>query len=117
MRNIIRLKDYTKDDIKEIFKIADDLQEEKYKNFLDGKIIAMFFPNTSIRTRVTFERGIYLLGGQSIIFLPETLNKKEKIEDVAGYLNNWIDAAVIRYNDILLLDELAKYANFSIIRY
>ena len=36
----------------------------------------MFFPESSIRTRVTFKKGIYLLGGQSILFLPETLNKK-----------------------------------------
>jgi len=46
----------------------------------------LFFPNTSIRTRVTFEKGIYLLGGRSILFPTETLDKKEKLEDVCEYL-------------------------------
>ena len=55
MKNTIRLTDYKKDEIFEIFKIADDLQTtERYKNFLKGKTIVMFFPNNSIRTRISF---------------------------------------------------------------
>ena len=51
MRELIRLTDYCKSDIFEIFKIADDLLKGKYINFLKGKTVVMFFPNTSIRTR------------------------------------------------------------------
>lgn len=76
MKHLIRLSDYSKEDIKEIFNIADQLKQGKYREFLKGKTIVMFFPESSIRTRVTFEKGIYLLGGQSILFSPETLNKK-----------------------------------------
>jgi len=100
MKNLIRLTDYTKSDVNEIFKIADELQKGKYTNYLTGKTIIMFFPESSIRTRVTFEKGIYLLGGQTILFSPSTLDKKEEIEDVSGYLNNWADGIVVRYKDI-----------------
>lgn len=114
-KHIIRLTDYTMDEVQEIFKIADKLQQGEYQNILSGKTIVLFFPESSIRTRVAFERGIYLLGGQSILFPPDTLDKKEKIEDVVGYLNQWIDAAVIRHKGIHLLDEIARYAEFPVI--
>lgn len=45
----------------------------------------MFFPSNSNRTRVTFEKGIHLLGGQTILFPTETLDKKENLKDVIGY--------------------------------
>lgn len=86
MKHLIRLTDYTKKEIKEIFHIADEIQQGKYKDFLKGKTIIMFFPESSIRTRVTFEKGIYLLGGQTILFSPETLDKKEEMKDVIGYI-------------------------------
>ena len=70
-KHIIRLTDCTMDEVQEIFKIADKLQQGEYQNILSGKTIVLFFPESSIRTRVAFERGIYLLGGQSILFPPD----------------------------------------------
>ena len=67
--------------------ILDD-ELDKYKGILEGKTVVMFFPNNSIRTRVSFEKGIHLLGGQTILFPTETLDKKEELQDVIGYLNN-----------------------------
>lgn len=115
MRNLIRLYDYSKQDILDIFHIADDLIAGKYKDFLKGKTVVMFFPNTSVRTRVTFERGIYLLGGQTILFPPETLDKKENLKDVIGYLNNWADEIIIRHNNIGILDEISNYVKMTVI--
>lgn len=115
MKHLIRLNDYTKADVDEIFKIADEIREGKYIDCLKGKTVVMFFPNSSIRTRVTFEKGIYLLGGQSILFSPETLDKKEEIKDVIGYLNHWADAIVVRYNDIAMLEKMSKNAKMPII--
>ncbi|WOO36033.1 peptide transporter [Anaerocolumna sp. AGMB13020] len=115
MRNTIRLTEYTTENLIEIFHIADDLQKGKYKNFLEGKTVIMFFPASSLRTRVTFEKGIYQLGGQTILFPPETLDKKEKLEDVTGYLNNWADAVVVRHSKLGVLEEMAKYAEFPVI--
>jgi len=115
LRSLIRLSDYNREEIFEIFKIADELDYGKYDNFLAGKTVVMFFPNSSIRTRVTFEKGIYLLGGQTILFLPETLDKKEDIRDVTRYLNQWADAVVVRHKDISLLDRMDQYANMPVI--
>ncbi|MDO4332335.1 MAG: peptide transporter [Eubacteriales bacterium] len=115
MRSLIRLQDYSKADINHIFQIADELQKGKYADFLKGKTIVMFFPNSSIRTRVTFEKGIYSLGGQTILFPPETLEKKEDIRDVIGYLNQWADAVVIRYGDIGMLDMVRQFSKVPVI--
>lgn len=115
MKHLIRLKDYTTNDIIKIFQIADDITTGKYIGFLKGKSVVLFFPSSSIRTRVTYEKGVYLLGGQSILFPTETLDKKEKMEDVIGYLNNWADAIVVRHSNIELLDEMARYSAVPII--
>lgn len=115
MRNLIDLISIKKEDIFEIFHIADKIQEGKFKGFLNGKSIVLFFPNTSIRTRVTFEKGIYLLGGQPILFAPETLDKKEKLKDVCGYLNNWADALIVRHRNMDVIRELAQYSTIPII--
>ena len=115
MRELIRLTDYSKSDIFEIFKIADDLLKGKYINFLKGKTVVMFFPNTSIRTRVTFEKGVYLLGGQAVLFPTETLDKKEALQDVFGYLSNWADVLVVRHKDIHILEKIARYSSVPVI--
>ena len=109
MRNLIRLTDYQKEDVYHIFKIAEEIQRGKYSDFLKGKTIILFFTDTSIRTRVTFEKGIYLLGGQSILFPTESLDKKEDLRDVCGYLNNWADMIVVRHKDINVIEKIAKY--------
>jgi ornithine carbamoyltransferase len=59
MRHLIRLTDYKENEIKDIFEIADDVQNCKYANILNEKTVIMFFPNTSIRTRVTFEKRMF----------------------------------------------------------
>lgn len=115
MKNLIRLNDYTAEEIAKIYKLADEIEQGEYKNVLQGKTVVLFFPNSSIRTRVTFEKGIHMLGGQSILFPTETLDKKEKIEDVIGYLNNWADCIVVRHRDISLIDEMAKYSLIPVI--
>lgn len=115
MRNLFRLSDYRKEDILEIFKIADGLKKGNYTNFLRGRTVVMFFPNSSIRTRVAMEKGVYLLGGKTILFSPEALDKKEKIKDLIGYLNNWADVIVVRHKDISILDQICKYSKVPVI--
>ena len=115
MRNLIDLLCFTKENIFEIFHIADKIQKGEFKNFLTGKSMVLFFPSTSLRTRVTFEKGIYLLGGQSILFPTETLDKKEKLEDVCGYLNNWADGIIVRHRNIDVVKELAQYSTIPVI--
>lgn len=88
MKALLRLTDLQSSDIYEIFHIADEIKMGKYTDFLNGKSAVLFFPHSSIRTRVTFEKGIYLFGGQPILFSNDALDKKEDLKDVCGYLNN-----------------------------
>lgn len=113
MKSFLRLSDYTKEELLEIFEIADHI--EKYEGIFAGKTIVMFFPANSIRTRISFEKGVYLLGGESILFDPTTLDKKEDIRDVCGYLQNWADAVVVRHKDIKLLDKMSDYLQIPVI--
>ena len=115
MRNLIRINDYSKDEVYEIFKIAEEVKNGKYIDFLKGKSIVMFFPSSSIRTRVTYEKGIYLLGGQSVLFPSDTLDKKENIKDVMGYLNNWADCIIVRHSNIELIEKMARSSAVPII--
>ena len=115
MKNLLRLTDLQASDIYEIFHIVDDINAGKYDGFLREKSVALFFPATSIRTRVTFEKGIWLFGGQPILFPGDALDKREVTRDVFGYLNNWADLVIIRHKDIRLLEEAAKYADVPII--
>lgn len=115
MKNLIRLTDYLVNDIYDIFHIADELTVGKYTDILKGKSVILFFPNSSIRTRVTFEKGIYLLGGQPILFPTETLDKKEDLRDVCGYLNNWADIVIVRHSNIKVLENISEYLSVPVI--
>lgn len=115
MKDMIKLADYKADDIYDIFQLTDEVRQGKYQDFLKGKSAILFFLNSSIRTRVTFEKGIYLLGGQPILFSTETLDKKEDLRDVCGYLNHWADIVIARHKDIHLLEKMAEYLEVPVI--
>ena len=115
MKNLTRLIDLQSHDVYDIFNIADKLSIGKYSNFLNEKTAVLFFPPSSVRTRITFEKGIYLLGGQPVLFPSDALDKKEDLKDVCGYLNNWADIIIIRHKNIQLIEEFAKYSKFPVI--
>ncbi len=115
MKNMISILDYCSKDIFEIFNLAEEVQQGKFNDILKGKSLVLFFPNSSLRTRVTFEKAIYLLGGQAILFPTETLDKKEAIKDVCGYLNNWADLIIVRHKDIEVIEKLSQYSNIPVI--
>ncbi len=56
-----------------------------------------------------------MLGGQPILFPTETLDKKEALKDVVGYLNNWADMIVVRHKDINVIETISKYATVPVI--
>lgn len=114
-KDLLRLTDLQREEVYEIFHIADEVQNGKYRGFLREKSVVVFFPASSIRTRVTFEKGIYLLGGQSILFSNDALDKKEDLRDVCGYLNNWADMIIVRHRDMKLLERLARFSEVPVI--
>lgn len=64
---------------------------------------------------MTFEKGIRQLGANTILFPPASLDKKENIKDVIGYLSNWADAVVVRHSDLTLLEYMAEYSEIPVI--
>ena len=115
MRSLISLHDLSKDNLFEIFSIAKEYMENPFSDGLKGKFVILFFPESSIRTRVTFEKAISNMGGDKILFPSDALGKKEKLQDVICYLNNWADLIIARYNDINVLKEIEKYSNNPVI--
>ena len=115
MKHLIRLSDLTLSDAHEIFRLADEFASGKHGRCLRYSTIALFMPESSIRTRVTFERGIYLMGGQSVLFPPSALDKKEDVGDVVAYLSNWVSAMVVRHRNIALLEKMAFHSDIPII--
>lgn len=113
---LIFIDDFSKEEIYEIFKLADKLaKKEIATKQLEGKTVVLFFPESSIRTRVTFEKGIQELGGKTILFPPSALDKKEKLKDVTGYLENWADAVVVRHSNIDVVKNIAEHAKIPVI--
>lgn len=105
MRHLVRLDDWTADDVAAVFALADRYRAGGGPRF-DGAA-AMFFPPSSLRTRATFERGAVLAGLQPIVFPPETLDKSEDLVDVAGYLALTVDVLVVRHPDLSVVERLA----------
>ncbi len=115
-KSLVYVDDFSKEEIYEIFKLADEFADDVSQvKPLEGKTVVLFFPESSIRTRVTFEKGIQELGGKTILFPPEALDKKEKIQDVIGYLENWVDAIVVRHSDIGIAKSMAEHARIPVI--
>lgn len=68
MHHFIRLTDFCAEDVLRIFRTADEIKQGRHTDFLKGKSIVLFFPASSIRTRVTFEKGIYLWAASLFCF-------------------------------------------------
>ena len=116
MKHFLHLNDFTKKEIGQIFELADKLKADKgVCDWLKVKTIVLFFPESSIRSRVSFEKGIKMLGGDTILFPPEALDKKEDIKDVIGYLENWADMVIVRHKDLSLIEYMAKHSKIPII--
>ncbi|MGU3409755.1 ornithine carbamoyltransferase [Microbacterium sp. M1A1_1b] len=113
MRSLIRLDDWTTDDIEQVFALAAAYRDGS------GPVTAgcavMFFPPTSLRTRVTFERGASLMGLQPIVLPSTTLDKDEALSDVAGYLANWVDIVIARHDDLEVLEALSAAGTVPVV--
>lgn len=105
MPHLVSLSEMHRDDLGELITAA-----ARYASGggprADGAV-ALFFPSSSLRTRFSFERGAVQMGLQPISFPPETLDKEEDLVDVAGYLAQWADLAVVRHPDLAVLERLA----------
>lgn len=118
-RDLTSLHDLTTDEIKDILSLAVKLKKDRklQTDHLRGKAVGLVFQKPSNRTRVSFEVGVYQLGGKCLYLGPQEINlgKRETTEDVAKTLSRYLDCIVARtfsHNDVM---DLAKYASVPVI--
>jgi len=120
-KDFLRVADYTKDEIKEIFDLTGKIKARQKKGDpakpLEGKTLGMIFQKSSTRTRVSFEVGMYQLGGYPLFLSANDLQLKrgETIADTAKVLSRMLDAVMIRTYAHSEVEELAKHATIPVI--
>ncbi len=117
-RDFLSIKDFSSSEIQELFELAKELKVKRYNpEKLKGISCALIFEKPSLRTRVTFEIGIYELGGKAIYLSSQDigLGKREAIKDVASNLSRWVGLIIARTFSHNTIVELAKYASCPVI--
>ena len=121
MKHFLTLKDCSKKDIINLLNTADQLKYEQKNNIphkiLEGKTLGMIFSQVSTRTRVSFEVGMYQLGGMAM-FLPSDalqITKGEPVPDTARVLSRFLDAVMIRTKSQSELEEYASHSEIPVI--
>jgi len=118
-KDLISIKDLSAKEIEEIFLLTDSLKKNKTKfsKVLSGKTLALVFQKPSNRTRVSFEVGMYQLGGNSIYLSPNEINLgvRESIHDVSKTLSRYVDAIVLRTFEHKIVVEMAHFSGVPVI--
>ena len=120
-KDLTKLMDLNKEEIIKILDLADKLKKERKDGIehkmLAGKSLAMIFGKSSTRTRVSFEAGIYQLGGQALFLSTNDLQlgRGEPIKDTARVLSRYIDGIMIRTGSHEDVEQLAKWSSVPVI--
>lgn len=121
MKHLLKITDLEEKDIITILDLADQLKYEKKNNLqkkhLEGKSLGMVFEKSSTRTRISFEVGMYELGGHALFLSNRDLQmgRGESIKDTARVLSRYLDCVMIRTYGQEILDEFAKYSSVPVI--
>ena len=118
-KDFIEIHDYSADEIREIFDIARDMKAnpEKYRDALKGQTLAMIFEKSSTRTRVSFEVGMFQMGGHALFLSSRDiqLGRGEPIYDTAKVLSRYVDGIMARTFAHKTVTELAEYGSVPVI--
>ncbi len=120
-KHLLKLMDFSKQEITEILNLADQLKYEKKHgiehHYLKGKTLGMIFQKSSTRTRVSFEVGMYDLGGSALFLSSRDLQigRGEPVEDTARVLSGYLDGIMIRTFEQSEVEALAEYGSIPII--
>lgn len=118
-KDLLSIKDLTTARINDMFSLTDKLKKNKskFRKVLAGKTIALIFQKPSNRTRVSFEVGMFQLGGNSLYLSPNEINLgvRESIADVAKTLSRYVDGIVLRTFEHKNCEELAKFSSVPVI--
>ena len=121
MKHLLKMLDLSKEEIIDILNLADKLKKENKNkiehHILKGKTLGMIFQKSSTRTRVSFETGIYQLGGQALFLSSNDLQigRGEPVQDTARVLSRYLDGIMIRTFEQKEVEDFAKYGSIPII--
>lgn len=121
MKHLLKLGDLTDKEILSVLNLADQLKYEQKHGIphkrLEGKTLGMIFSKVSTRTRVSFEVGMYQLGGQALFLSANDLQigRGEPIQDTARVLSRFLDGIMIRTFAQSDVEDLAKYGSIPVI--
>ena len=121
MKHLLKMLDLSKEEILDILNLADQLKYENKNgiehHILKGKTLGMIFQKSSTRTRVSFETGMYQLGGQALFLSNRDLQigRGEPVQDTARVLSRYLDGIMIRTFEQKEVEDLAKFGSIPII--
>lgn len=121
MKHLLKLLDLSTEEITDILNLADQLKyEQKHgipHNILKGQTLGMIFQKSSTRTRVSFETGMYQLGGQALFLSSRDLQigRGEPVQDTARVLSRYLSGIMIRTFAQKEVEDLAEYGSIPII--
>lgn len=120
-KDMLSIHDLSVDEVQEILAFAKELKAKQKAGvpheILKGKTLGMIFEKSSTRTRVSFETGMYQLGGQALFLSNRDLQlgRGEPIRDTARVLSRYLDGIMIRTFGHDRVEELAKWADIPVI--
>ncbi|WP_415396750.1 ornithine carbamoyltransferase [Sulfurimonas sp. CS5] len=121
MRHFLTLKDFTKEEILEIIEVGleikKNLKSKIYKKELENQTLGMIFEKSSTRTRVSFETGMFQLGGHALFLSNRDihLGRGEPIKDTARVISSMCDMVMIRTFEHSMIEEFASYSKVPVI--
>ncbi len=121
MKHLLKLGDLSREEILDLLGLADQLKFERKNNIphpvLAGRTLGMIFQKSSTRTRVSFEAGMYQLGGNALFLSSRDLQigRGEPVQDTARVLSRYLDAIMIRTYAQSEVEDLARYGSIPII--
>src|SRR5574344_1447535 len=120
-KDMLSIHDLSVDEVNEILALGHELKAKQKAgvehHLLKGKTLGMIFQKSSTRTRVSFEVGMYQLGGQALFLSPRDLQigRGEPIQDTARVLSRYLDGIMIRTFEQKEVEDLAQYGSIPII--
>ncbi|MFA5039771.1 MAG: ornithine carbamoyltransferase [Candidatus Omnitrophota bacterium] len=116
-RDFLSISDFSKEEALEVFKKTEELKRNKFQECFKNKAVGLIFQKPSLRTRVSFQVGVWQLGGQCMSLSPAEVNigVRESVKDAALTLSRYLDmvvARVFKHRDVV---ELAQYAQIPVI--
>lgn len=121
MNHLLKLLDLSTEEITGILDLADQLKYERKHNIphrhLEGQTLGMIFQKSSTRTRVSFETGMYQLGGHALFLSSRDLQigRGEPVQDTARVLSRYLDGIMIRTFEQKEVENLAKFGSIPVI--